>query len=245
MPQRLERAAEHVGRVPVPDNPVLSEEVDGEGGERVDPFAGPVGDGMPLAEEIRAMEAVGRNRVGGGEPPVREDGLHDLEAVRNPVDAVDEFPVIHVRPRGRRHMEDDFWLDERLRQARQIEAPADRLEIVDGAVEHVVPDRPVDPVGDLDRPVGEADLTADRGLAAGGAHVADPRSDRIGLAQSKPWIARGERRDLPTCAEKGERLPGDGLNSPFPLRRIHEHRAPRSIATPGPPRPSWPADRSA
>jgi hypothetical protein len=60
------------------------------------------------------MEAVGGDVVGGEKSPFRENGLHDLEAVSDPVDALEQGLSVNVGIRRGRHSKDDFGLDPRF-----------------------------------------------------------------------------------------------------------------------------------
>ena len=161
---------------------------------------------MTRANPQRAMEAIGGDRIGGQKPPVGEDRLHDLEPVRDPVDAAEESPIVHVRGRRRGQPEDDLGLDAGLRQAGKRNVHAAGRQVTDGAVVDIAPHRRVDVVFGPDRPVGEADLASDRPLAARLALRPDGGRDPIGVVQSEIRPAVGERRDLAARPQDGEDL---------------------------------------
>ena len=140
---------------------------------------------MTRPDPQRAVEAIGGDRIGGQEPPRGEDRLHDLEPVRDPVDAADESPIVHVRVRRRGQPEGDLGLDAGLRQAGKRNVRAAGRQVADGAVVDIAPHRRVHVVFGPDGPVGEADLASDRPLAARLALRPDGGRDPIGVVQSE------------------------------------------------------------
>ncbi len=207
--QRRQRTVEHVLRPPGPGEAVIALEFEGEGGKRFAPARKVAADGMALADQIGAVHAVARDCVRGGERPVRKDRLHDLEAVGDPVDAAEQFGIVHAALRRAGEVQRDFRLDQRLRQAVERERAAAGGEIVHGAVEHVVPDRPVHAIGRPDAAVGEADLAADGCLAARLAQVTKSCRHGVGVCHAETARARTERRHLPSATEQAERFGGD------------------------------------
>src|SRR5688500_16876855 len=68
----------------------------------------------------------------------------------------------------------------------------------------MTPKRPVNAIFGPDRAVGEANLAADWRFAARNAHVAQRRSNRIGVVVGKARDARRKRLDLAVGIEGGE-----------------------------------------
>ena len=110
-----------------------------------------------------AVQAVAGGAVGELELPARVVALHDLDGVRDPLDALEQDPPGLPSAARRLQAEADLGLDARLRQAGErhhatrCRRRADQRAVVDRA-----PDRLVDAVARPDAAVGEADLAADR-----------------------------------------------------------------------------------
>ena len=129
------------------------------------------------------MQAVRRHRVGQRELPSRKDRLHQLEAVRHPIDASEQGALVHAgRGRGRQP-EDDLRLDPRLGQPREGNGPLPVGEIVDRPVVEVSPHRSADLVLVPDRAIGEADLASQDSLATGFTHLPHGRGDAVGVLE--------------------------------------------------------------
>ncbi len=81
-----------------------------------------VPDRVPRPDHQRPVQPEGRRRLRPAELPAGIDRLHDLEAVRHPVDAPDQLRRRHPRLRRPTQVQHDLRLDPRLRQLRQLEA---------------------------------------------------------------------------------------------------------------------------
>src|ERR1700728_649513 len=120
---------------------------------------------MTRSDEQPPMETVGGDSVCRLERPVREDRLHDLKTVGDPVDAADERLLIHAGLRRGHEAEYDLRLDTGLGQVLQRNVDRIAGEVVDRAFVHIAPDRRVDAIFLPDGPVGETDLAADGTLS--------------------------------------------------------------------------------
>src|SRR5579863_6845839 len=113
------------------------------------------------------METIGRDRIGGAKYPIGEDRLHDLKAVRDPLNAAEKSMGVHAGVRRGRQSEHDLRLDARLNQTAQRSADALLRQVVDCSVVHISPYRRVNLVFGPDCPVSKTDLAPNRPLSAG------------------------------------------------------------------------------
>src|SRR5271168_4624301 len=143
----------------------VAEKIDLEAGKRARPLLPPRRRRMTRSDKEPRMQAVGGDRVWRLERPVREDRLHDLKTVSDPVDAADERLLIHAGLRRGRKAEHDLWLYTGFGQALQRNLERIAGEVANRAVVHIAPDRRIDAVFRPDGPVGETDLAADGTLA--------------------------------------------------------------------------------
>src|ERR1700722_17320500 len=147
---------------------------------------------MTRSDEEPPVEAVGGDGVCRSKRPIRENRLHDLKAVGNPIDAMDERLLVHAgRGRGRK-AEHDLRLNARLGQAAEGNLESFGGEVLDRVVVDVAPDRRIDAVFRPDGPVGEPDLTADGTLPARFSPRADGRGNVVRVLKSKVGIDPGE-----------------------------------------------------
>src|SRR6202161_238377 len=112
----------------------IAKKIDHEARELARPFVASRRRGRTRSDEEPPMEAVGGDSVWRLERPVREDRLHDLKAVGDPIDAADECLLIHAGLRRGRKAEHDLWLDTGLGQAIQRHLKRTAGEGADGAV---------------------------------------------------------------------------------------------------------------
>ena len=99
MAQRQKWAVEHVGGVPAVGQGAVALEVDLEDRQLAQPVRRARLERMTRTDQQRAVQGVAGHRVGGREFPVRERRLHDLETMRDPVDATGKRRFVHA---GRR-----------------------------------------------------------------------------------------------------------------------------------------------
>src|SRR6202020_1596637 len=175
---------------------------------------------MTRSDEEPPMETVGGDSVCRLERPVREDRLHDLKAVGDPIDAADERLLIHAGLGRGRKAEHDLWLDTGFGQGIQRNLQRIASEVADGAVVDIAPDWRIDAVLSPYGPVGETDLAADGTLAPRFSLRADRCRNAISILQSKIGIDFGKRVELAAGPQNFEHLLGDVL-------KIHvAHRPP-------------------
>src|ERR1700722_9383354 len=155
------------------------------------------------------MQAVSGDSVCRLERPVRKDRLHDLKAVRDPVDAADEGVLIHAGLGRCREAEHDLGLDAGFGQALQRSLERLAVEVADRAIVDIAPDRRVDAVFLPDGPVGETDLAADGTLATRLSLRTDGCRYIVSILQSEVGIHFGEGIKLAAGAENLEHLFGD------------------------------------
>ena len=217
-----DRAAEHVASVALGDGGAVPGKPDCEAAQQGLPRGSIRADVVALADEERAVEAEGGGGLGTAEPPAGIDRLDDLEAVGDPVDAVEEVVLVHARLGGGREMEHDLRLDARLGKAGKVEARRRRQGRGRSVVDEV-PHRAGHAIALPDRGVGEADLAADGALAARLAQGADPIGDGVSPGEIEP----GEAGRTAARAEEGEKVGGALLGSGVHrtrMRRRTEHR---------------------
>src|SRR5271154_3365002 len=89
----------------------IAEKIDLEAGKLARPFVASRRRRMTRSDEEPPMETVAGDSVRRSERPVREDRLHDLKAVGDPIDAMNELPLIHAGLGRGRKAEHDLWLD--------------------------------------------------------------------------------------------------------------------------------------
>src|SRR5437764_12976213 len=118
--------------------------------------------------------------VGGGETPAGKTSVNDLETVRDPVDAAGELAEAHAGGGRFGESEHDLGLEPGLDEARQRDDRPSAVDAFDRRAPDRSPDRREDAVTGPDAPVGEADLVAERQLAAGDAQSPDLVSDLEG-----------------------------------------------------------------
>src|SRR5271165_2704980 len=147
------------------------------------------------------MQPEAGDRIRSAERPAGKDRVHDLEAMRDPVDATEKFAVAHVRLRGLHDMEGDLRLDERLAETGQGEGCAGRSDGPHRTVEHMAPHRPRNPILSLDLWICKPHLATDWGFAARAAEIANAGGDAVGLPEIEFRIAGAIGRDLPSRAE--------------------------------------------
>ena len=156
------------------------------------------------------MQAVRGDRVGQREFPSRKDRLHELEAMRHPIDASEQGALVHAGRRRGRQPEDDLRLDPRLGQTRERNGRPHVVEIVDRPVVDVSPHGRADLVFVPDRAVGEADLASQRCLATRFTHLPHGRGDAIRVVEIEA------RQDVRRTARSGDRY-REGRTLPRPL----------------------------
>src|SRR6266481_1969666 len=139
------------------------------------------------------MDAISRHGIWGCECPARKYRMHDFEAVSDPIDTAEQLVLAHARMRRAREMKHDFGLDARFGEAHQSKCLIEGCQILDRAVEHVVPDRPGDAISTPDGTVREANLAADRILTACSAHVANLCGDIVSFRHIECGIAGRKR----------------------------------------------------
>src|ERR1700735_1419149 len=177
---------------------------------------------MTRSDKQSSMQAASGDSVCRLERPVRKDRLHDLKAVRDPVDAADEGVLIHAGLGRGRKAEHDLRLDPGLGQALQRSLERLAAEVADRVIVDKTPDRRVDAVFLPDGPVGESDLAADGTLATRLSLRTDGCRYFVSILKCKVGIDFGERIELPTGPKNFERLLRDVL-------KIHvAHRPPLS-----------------
>src|SRR5262245_36064939 len=112
------------------------------------------------------MNRVGGDRVHHPEVPAPERTLHDLEAMRDPVDALQDRRLVARHRRGAGEVELDLWLDPGLDQVTDADLRRPRFRVLHRCVVYVAPDRCVQSTLRPERLVGETDLAPDRPLSA-------------------------------------------------------------------------------
>src|ERR1700734_3869844 len=162
---------------------------------------------MTRSDEEPPVEAVGGDGVCRSKRPIRVDRLHDLKAVGDPIDAMDERLLVHAGRGRRRQAKPGLWFDAGFRQAQDGDLECVAREVADGAVVDIAPDRRIDAVFRPDGPVGETDLAADRTLSAGFSLRADGRRNVVSISKSKVGIDFGEGVESPTPSRGPPALP--------------------------------------
>ena len=112
------------------------------------------------------MHAERSDRIRRFEFPPRIDRLHDFEAMRDRIDAFEQFGLVHAGLRNARETQADLRLDARLEQAARGKRSRSLAAAEDGRVVHRPPDRRVQSLVSPDGGIGEADLPADGFFAA-------------------------------------------------------------------------------
>src|SRR5918995_3874118 len=73
-------------------------------------------DGLPRPKKQSPVQAAGGDCVSDPETPAGKEGLHDLEAVRDPLHAAKKRPPVHAGLRCSSETEHDLRLNARLDQ---------------------------------------------------------------------------------------------------------------------------------
>ena len=167
---------------------------------------GDVRDRHRRPDHQRPVQPVGGDRVRQPELPVAERALHDLEPVRDPVDAREDRRLVARHRRRGREVQHDLRLDPRLgeRPDRNLGAPS--LRVRDRRVVGVAPDRLVDAVHRPEAAIGEPDLPPRHALAAREPRAMDCLRDRVRVGDPERRVARSEVRDRPPLRDRREQL---------------------------------------
>src|SRR6202167_282720 len=173
---------------------------------------------MTRSDEEPPMEAVGGDGVRRSKQPVREDRLHDLKAVGDPIDAADQRLLIHAGLGRGRKAEHNLWLDTGFGQALQRNLERIAGEVADRAIVDIAPDWRIDAIFGPDGPVGETDLAADGTLAPRFSLRADRCRHVVSISKSKVGKDFGEGVELPTGPKDLEHFLGDVLKVHVPRR---------------------------
>src|SRR5665213_4252697 len=134
--------------------------------------------------EVASMQRPRGDGIGSSSLPVAEDRRHDLEAVPDAVDAIDQLRRGHARFRLARNAHHDLRLDARLGEMRKLARRRSAgWNLRDGRIVHLSPDRMQYAVSLLDRAVGVADLPTKRPRATGDACRRKRRRYAISVSQ--------------------------------------------------------------
>jgi hypothetical protein len=159
----------------------------------------------------RAVQRLVGDGVRRFELPARKMGLHDLEAVRDPVDGVQQTLRACAGRGCATEVQDDLGLDLRLDEPPEPTLRTRLLQVDDGRIVDVRPDRLTDAEGRPHGGVGEADLAANRLATLCHPRAMNQARHRLGRCEIEARHARREALEVARRVLGGFHLAGERL----------------------------------